>query len=233
MPNKYLSGDRLQICNPLDNRMHHSQVQIAFIIERCKVRTIMIYIGLLLILFLCATSNTKGQQTKVNTPKQTSKQIPAKTTPAKSDTTNEQAAVMKQPLLPGNNNDSISGDWDGIAQFPGLPPVQIKLKLKLDGKKVGGELIDSPTNLPVSSGIWDNNKLTLNFPAAVMTATIKGGKLVGEQVTANGMKKGTWEARQKKNIPSTAKTNLPNTLPELLTLIQNELEMATATEGKE
>lgn len=77
MPNKYLSDDGLQICYPFDNTMHHSQVHIAFIMERCKVKTIIIYIGILVILFLCATSYAKGQQTKVNTPKQPSKQLPS------------------------------------------------------------------------------------------------------------------------------------------------------------
>jgi hypothetical protein len=103
----------------------------------------------------------------------------------------QQAKQQPKALTP---TDPISGSWDGYAQFAGVPAVHIKLELTLKGKVVTG-VVTSPEALPITDGSWADDKLVLHFARATMSASLKGGQLVGEMLNDPGVK-GTWEARR-------------------------------------
>lgn len=96
--------------------------------------------------------------------------------------------------------DPLSGDWDASADAQGTA-IPFTLKLKLDGDKVTGSSESAQGAVALSKGTWTANKLsfTLDTPngAIGMTATIQGGKLVGEFDFA-GQMTGKWEATKKK-----------------------------------
>ena len=110
------------------------------------------------------------------------------------------APATTAPKMAPASGDPLSGDWDASADAQGTA-IPFTLKLKLDGDKVTGSSESAQGAVPLSKGTWTANKLsfTLDTPngSIGMTATIQGGKLVGEFDFA-GQMTGKWEATKKK-----------------------------------
>ena len=95
--------------------------------------------------------------------------------------------------------DAISGEWDAVITTQ-EKPLQLTLKLKLEGNKVTGEFESAHLgNGTINNGSWANNKLkfsveTSHAPLA-LTGTLQNGSLAGEWNA--GQMQGKWEAKKK------------------------------------
>src|SRR5262245_10895878 len=95
--------------------------------------------------------------------------------------------------------DAISGEWD-VALTMQDNPLQLALRLKLEGDKVRGSF--EPSHLgdgSISDGSWANNKLKITVETRhgtlELTGELRDGKLAGEWDM--GDRHGKWEAKKK------------------------------------
>jgi hypothetical protein len=104
-------------------------------------------------------------------------------------------AVEASPATP----DSLSGDWDGVAEAG--EPFPFLLTLKVDGEKVTGGSSSQLGESKISSGSWKDGKLNFVLDSSngvvTMSATLVEGKLTGEFDYA-GQMQGKWVAIRKK-----------------------------------
>ena len=84
---------------------------------------------------------------------------------------------------PGQNKDTLSGKYEGVAKSDQLGEIPIKVEIKNDGGKLSGTL-EAPQGPTALTGTFDNGKIVLNFDAGgnagTVTAMLDGDKITGK-----------------------------------------------------
>lgn len=94
------------------------------------------------------------------------------------------AATSNYSNSPAQAKDPLSGKYEGVAKSEQIGDIPLTVEIKNDNGKVSGK-IDTPQGpAPITSGTFDNGKLTMKFDAGgnegSVTATLDGDKITGK-----------------------------------------------------
>ena len=95
------------------------------------------------------------------------------------------AATFNNPTNPSvQAKDTLSGKYEGVAKSDQMGDIPLTVEIKNDGGKLSGK-IDTPQGpAAITSGTFDNGKVTMKFDAGgnegTVTATVDGDKITGK-----------------------------------------------------
>jgi hypothetical protein len=115
----------------------------------------------------------------------------------------KRAAATEPPTAPAAaGGDSPIGDWDAVLDMGGNQ-TPFWLSLKLDGRKVTGQVGSAERGATALEGTWANGTLDFAFTMSdgmqiSMSATMTDGKLAGTMKVGDGQMTGGWAAARRK-----------------------------------
>ena len=94
------------------------------------------------------------------------------------------ASFNKSTNQPGQNKDTLSGKYEGVAKSDQIGDIPLTVEIKNDNGKLTGK-IDTPQGpAAITGGTFDNGKIVMKFDAGgnegTVTATLDGDKISGK-----------------------------------------------------
>ena len=94
------------------------------------------------------------------------------------------ASFNKSTNQPGQNKDTLSGKYEGVAKSDQIGDIPLTVEIKNDGGKLSGK-IDTPQGpAAITGGTFDNGKIVMKFDAGgnegTVTAMLDGDKISGK-----------------------------------------------------
>lgn len=94
------------------------------------------------------------------------------------------AASFNKSTNPAQNKDALSGKYEGVAKSDQMGDIPLTVEIKNDNGKLSGK-IDTPQGpAAITSGTFDNGKITMKFDAGgnegTVTAMLAGDKISGK-----------------------------------------------------
>lgn len=94
------------------------------------------------------------------------------------------ASFNKSTTQPGQNKDTLSGKYEGVAKSDQIGDIPLTVEIKNDNGKITGK-IDTPQGpAAITGGTFDNGKIVMKFDAGgnegTVTAMLEGEKITGK-----------------------------------------------------
>ena len=94
------------------------------------------------------------------------------------------ASFNKSTYQPGQNKDTLSGKYEGVAKSDQLGDIPLTVEIKNDNGKVTGKIETPQGPAAITSGTFDNGKIVMKFDAGgnegTVTAMLDGEKITGK-----------------------------------------------------
>lgn len=94
------------------------------------------------------------------------------------------ASFNKSTYQPGQNKDSLSGKYEGVAKSDQLGDIPLTVEIKNDNGKLSGKIETPQGPAAITSGSFDNGKIVMKFDAGgnegTVTAMLDGEKITGK-----------------------------------------------------
>lgn len=94
------------------------------------------------------------------------------------------ASFNKSTNQPGQNKDTLSGKYEGVAKSEQLGDIPLTVEIKNDNGKLTGKIETPQGPAAITSGTFDNGKIVMKFDAGgnegTVTAMLDGDKITGK-----------------------------------------------------
>ena len=95
------------------------------------------------------------------------------------------AATFNKPTYqPGQNKDSLSGKYEGVAKSDQIGDIPLTVEIKNDNGKLTGKIETPQGPAAITGGTFDNGKIVMKFDAGgnegTVTAMLEGDKISGK-----------------------------------------------------
>lgn len=94
------------------------------------------------------------------------------------------ASFNKSSNQPGQNKDTLSGKYEGVAKSDQLGDIPLTVEIKNDNGKLSGKIEAPQGPAPITGGTFDNGKIVMKFDAGgqegTVTAMLDGDKITGK-----------------------------------------------------
>jgi len=94
------------------------------------------------------------------------------------------ASFNNSTYQPGQNKDTLSGKYEGVAKSDQLGDIPLTVEIKNDNGKVTGKIETPQGPAAITSGTFDNGKIVMKFDAGgnegTVTAMLDGEKITGK-----------------------------------------------------
>jgi hypothetical protein len=94
------------------------------------------------------------------------------------------APFNRSNYTPGQNKDTLSGRYEGVAKSDQIGDIPLTVEIKNDNGKITGKIETPQGPAAITGGTYENGKLTMKFDAGgnegTVTATIDGDKITGK-----------------------------------------------------
>lgn len=94
------------------------------------------------------------------------------------------AATFKSSYQPGQNKDSLSGKYEGVAKSDQIGDIPLTVEIKNDNGKLTGKIETPQGPAAITGGTFDNGKIVMKFDAGgnegTVTAMLEGDKISGK-----------------------------------------------------
>jgi hypothetical protein len=94
------------------------------------------------------------------------------------------ASFNTSTYQPGQNKDSLSGKYEGVAKSDQIGDIPLTVEIKNDNGKLSGKIETPQGPAAITSGTFDNGKIVMKFDAGgnegTVTATLDGDKISGK-----------------------------------------------------
>lgn len=94
------------------------------------------------------------------------------------------ASFNKSTNQPGQNKDTLSGKYEGVAKSDQLGDIPLTVEIKNDNGKVTGKIETPQGPAAITGGTFENGKIVMKFDAGgnegTVTAMLDGEKIIGK-----------------------------------------------------
>lgn len=94
------------------------------------------------------------------------------------------ATLNKSTYQPGQNKDSLSGKYEGVAKSDQIGDIPLTVEIKNDNGKLTGKIETPQGPAAITGGTFDNGKIVMKFDAGgnegTVTAMLDGDKISGK-----------------------------------------------------
>jgi hypothetical protein len=94
------------------------------------------------------------------------------------------AATYNKTYTSGQNKDTLSGKYEGVAKSEQIGDIPLTVEIKNDNGKITGKIETPQGPAAITGGTYENGKLTMKFDAGgnegTVTATVDGDKITGK-----------------------------------------------------